>query len=102
MLARLVTSASNPKTIVFFGALFLPFIDPAPIAAPIAIQFVALGGLFHIIDSSSVFLHASTAGRLSNWLSQTGRFATQQRITGSVLLRAAALLSLKGASASAN
>jgi len=97
-----VTSASNPKAIVFFAALFPQFINPATTAAPIVIQFMVLGMLFLIIDGSSVFLYASTAGRLSHWLSQHGRIATQRRITGSVLIGAAALLSLKGAPATTN
>ena len=91
-----VTSASNPKAIVFFAALLPQFVNPAASATPIAIQFMVLGALFLVIDGSSVFLYPSTAGRLSNWLSRNGRIATQRRITGSVLLGAAALLSLKG------
>lgn len=97
-----VTSASNPKAIVFFAALFPQFVDPVAAITPIAFQFAMLGVLFLIIDGLSVFLYAATAGRLSNWLSRKGRAGTQRRITGSVLLGAAALLSLKGAPATSN
>jgi homoserine/homoserine lactone efflux protein len=92
-----VTSASNPKAIVFFAALFPQFVDPSASAAPVAMQFLLLGLVFIIIDGSSVFLYAATAGHLSTWLSKKGRIATQRRITGVVLLGAAGLLSLKGA-----
>jgi threonine/homoserine/homoserine lactone efflux protein len=91
------TSASNPKAIVFFAALFPQFIDPSAGAAPVAMQFLVLGAVFIAIDGSSVFLYAAMAGRLSTWLSKNGRVATQRRITGIALLGAAGLLSLKGA-----
>lgn len=94
-----VTSASNPKAIVFFAALFPQFIDRGPFGANLAGQFLILGALFLIIDGSSVFLYSVTAGKLSTWLAQKRRFRTQRRITGSVLLGAAVLLSLKGAPA---
>jgi threonine/homoserine/homoserine lactone efflux protein len=91
------TSASNPKAIVFFAALFPQFIDPSTAAAPVAMQFLVLGAVFILIDGSPVFLYAAMAGRLSSWLSRKGRIATQRRITGVALLGAAGLLSLKGA-----
>ena len=92
-----VTSASNPKAIVFFAALFPQFIDPSADVIPVAGQFLILGALFLIIDGLSVLLYATTAGRLSEWLSRKGRVATQRRFTGFALLGAAGLLSLKGA-----
>jgi len=97
-----VTSASNPKAIVFFAALFPQFVDPSATAAPIALQFLVLGVVFVIIDGSSVFLYAATAGRLSSWLSKKGRVAAQRRIAGVALIGAAGLLSLKGAPSPSN
>ena len=97
-----VTSASNPKAIVFFAALFPQFIDPSAAASPIALQFLVLGLVFLVIDGLSVLLYAATAGKLAAWLAQKGRVATQRRITGLALLGAAGLLSLKGAPASAD
>lgn len=92
-----VTSASGPKAIVFFAALFPQFIDPSATVLPVAVQFVILGVVFLIIDGLSVLLYAATAGRLSAWLAAKGRITTQRRFTGFVLLGAAGLLSLKGA-----
>ena len=92
-----VTSASNPKAIVFFAALFPQFIDPSASVMPVWAQFVILGVVFLIIDGLSVFLYGATAGQLSTWLSKKGRVATQRRITGIALIGAAGLLSLKGA-----
>ncbi|MDJ0924475.1 MAG: LysE family translocator [Acidimicrobiia bacterium] len=94
-----VTSASNPKAIVFFAALFPQFIDPTASVMPVWAQFVVLGVVFLTIDGLSVFLYGATAGRLSSWLSRKGRVTTQRRITGVALISAAALLSLKGAPA---
>ena len=94
-----VTSASNPKAIVFFAALFPQFVDTSGGGAPIALQFLALGLVFLVIDGLSVLLYAATAGRLSSWLSRKGRVAAQRRITGFALISAAGLLSLKGAPA---
>ncbi len=94
-----VTSASNPKAIVFFAALFPQFVDTSAGGSPIALQFLVLGLVFLVIDGLSVFLYAATAGRLSSWLSRKGRVAAQRRITGFALIIAAGLLSLKGAPA---
>ena len=97
-----VTSASNPKAIVFFAALFPQFIDTSAAALPIAAQFVILGVVFLIIDGASVYLYAATAGQASAWLSKKGRVATQRRFTGVALIGAAGLLSLKGAPTTSN
>ncbi len=97
-----VTSASNPKAIVFFAALFPQFTDPAAAAAPVAAQFLVLGVVFLVIDGLSVLLYAATAGRLANWLSKQGRVTTQRRLTGLVLIGAAGLLSLKGSPSASN
>jgi threonine/homoserine/homoserine lactone efflux protein len=93
-----ITSASNPKAIVFFAALFPQFID-RPGALSVPLQFLILGAIFITLDGLSVFAYSATAGQLSAWLSRKGRVRTQRRITGSALLGAAVLLSLKGAPA---
>ena len=88
-----VTSASNPKAVVFFAALFPQFIDPG---SSLATQLVILGVAYLLVDGSSLLLYAASAGRLSAWLARKGRVRTQRRITGSVLLGAAVMLSVKG------
>ena len=88
-----VTSASNPKAVVFFAALFPQFIDPG---SSLATQLLILGVAYLLIDGSSVLVYAASAGRLSAWLARKGRVRTQRRITGSVLLGAAVVLSFKG------
>ncbi len=97
-----VTSASNPKAIVFFAALFPQFVDPTAGVVPVAVQFLILGVVFLIIDGLSVLFYAATGGRLSAWLSKKGRVTAQRRLTGLVLIGAAGLLSLKGSPATSN
>ncbi len=97
-----VTSASNPKAIVFIAALFPQFVDPAASAMPIAIQFAILGVLYLIIDGLTVLLYAAMAGRAAAWLSKKGRVTAQRRFTGFALIGAAGLLSLKGAPSSSS
>ncbi len=97
-----VTSASNPKAIVFFAALFPQFIDPTASVLPVAAQFVILAVTFLVIDGVSVLLYAATAGRASAWLSKKGRVTAQRRFTGIALIGAAGLLSLRGAPSSSN
>ena len=88
-----VTSASNPKAVVFFAALFPQFIDPG---SSLATQLAILGVTYLVIDGSSVLVYAASAGWLSAWLARKGRVHTQRRIAGSVLLGAAVMLSFKG------
>jgi threonine/homoserine/homoserine lactone efflux protein len=97
-----VTSASNPKAIVFFAALFPQFVDPTAAVVPVGVQFLILGVVFLVIDGLSVFLYAATAGRLSMWLSKKGRVTAQRRFTGLALIGAAGLLALKGSPATSN
>lgn len=47
-LAGFVTSAANPKAIVFFAALFPQFIDPT---RPVAPQLLALGATYLFMDA---------------------------------------------------
>lgn len=94
-----ITSASNPKAVVFFAALFPQFIDPN---GSLVGQLLILGTTFLVIDGASVMLYAATGGRLSRWLAAKGRVGLQRRITGWFLLIAAGLLSLRGAPAGAD
>ena len=89
-----LTSASNPKAVVFFAALFPQFIDPT---SGLALQLVVLGVTFLVLDGLAVAVYASTSNRLAQRLSIGGRMERQERVTGAVLLGAAGLLALKGA-----
>lgn len=86
-----LTSAANPKAIVFFAALFPQFIDAD---APFWRQFAILSVTYILIDG--LFLSAYGIG--SNWI--VARFkgparAWVGRIGGGLVISAAILLSLK-------
>ena len=86
-----VTSASNPKAIVFFAALFPQFINTA---APTTHQFVVLGATFLVVDASFLVGY----GKFASWIA--GRFERHMsrianRVSGGLLILAAVLLGLR-------
>lgn len=87
-----VTSAANPKAVVFFAALFPQFIDPA---SPLWPQLLILGATYLTIDGC--FLAGYGAG--ASWLSVRLKGTATRwvgRISGSCLIGAAAMLGFKG------
>jgi threonine/homoserine/homoserine lactone efflux protein len=86
-----VTSASNPKAIIFFAALFPQFLNPNE---PIAGQLFILGMTYVVLDGFFLALYGSFA----DWLAQ--RFKGQvagylNQLSGAFLIGAAVLLGLK-------
>ena len=86
-----VTSSANPYAVVFFGALFPQFIDPA---APILPQLLILGATYLVVDGTILLLWGwaaiRTLGRVKNL---TGVWIN--RISGALMIGAATLLGLK-------
>jgi threonine/homoserine/homoserine lactone efflux protein len=86
-----VTSAANPKAVVFFAALFPQFIDPALAFWP---QFILLSLTYLIRDG-----HFRTAyGSSASWLAQRLKGKARlwlDRIGGGFMIAAAVMLSLK-------
>lgn len=85
----LLVGASNPKALLFFGALFPQFIDPSVPQAP---QFVVLGVTFVFFELFWLSVYALTAARAKQWLQQPRRALAFNRVTGVVFLLAAGLL----------
>lgn len=86
-----VTSASNPKAIVFFAALFPQFLDPQRALAP---QTLILGATYIVIDGCFLAAYGKGAG----WLAQKlrGRYRVWiDRAAGTGLIAAAVLLGLR-------
>ncbi|GAA6159753.1 LysE family translocator [Ruegeria sp. HU-ET01832] len=86
-----VTSAANPKAVVFFAALFPLFIDGAlpfwPQFAILSVTYLTLDGLFlTAYGGSASWLAARLKGPARLWL---------DRIGGSFMILAAVLLGLK-------
>jgi threonine/homoserine/homoserine lactone efflux protein len=86
-----VTSAANPKAVVFFAALFPQFISADH---PFALQFTILSLTYIAIDGTFLASYGAGAGWLANRLK--GRAAALlDRIGGMFLIGAAVLLGLK-------
>ena len=88
-----ITSAANPKAVVFFAALFPQFINPT---MPLIPQILILGATYIVIDG----LFLSVYGCGANWL--TSRLKSHyrkwvDRVAGASLIAAAILLGLKTA-----
>lgn len=73
---------SNPKALIFLGALLPQFIDRDHPAFP---QIIALGLIFMALASTTDCLYAVLAGRLRHWLSTT-RVRVASRISGVLLV----------------
>ena len=84
------TSASNPKAVVFFAALFPQFIDPSAALWP---QIAILGGTYLFIDGVMLTLYGLVAERALGPLARNPRLLN--RISGSLMIGAASLLALK-------
>ena len=85
----ILVGASNPKALLFFGALFPQFIEPS---APQAVQFLILGLTFICFELFWLAVYALTAARARHWLQQPRRATLFNRATGAVFLLAAGLL----------
>ena len=86
-----LTSAANPKAVIFFAALFPQFINPS---LPLAAQFVMLSATYLSIDAIFLF----TYGKSAHWISTKMNSKHRQRanrISGVLLIVAAVLLGLK-------
>ena len=82
-----LTSAANPKAVVFFAALFPQFIDPD---RPLAVQFCVLAATYVVIDGAFLFAYGAGAGWLAARLRARAGAAAQR--LGAVFLMGAALL----------
>lgn len=81
-----ITSAANPKAVVFFAALFPQFLDPTQ---SITLQCVILGGTYLLIDGIFLCFYGFSAGWLGKRIKKRG--ASILRKVSGVLLIAAAL-----------
>ncbi len=84
-----LVGASNPKALLFFGALFPQFINADVPQAP---QFLVLGATFVAFELFWLTVYALSASRAKRWLQQPRRARLFNRATGGVFLVAAALL----------
>lgn len=86
-----LTSAANPKAVVFFAALFPQFIDAEQ---PFAIQFIILSITYIIVDG----LFLASYGASADWISKkikSNVSSLLDRIGGTFLIGAAMMLGAK-------
>lgn len=83
-----LTSSANPFAVVFFGALFPQFIDPA---LPIWPQLLILGGTYLVVDGAILILWGWIATQSADRL---GGLSTVKlnRLSGALMIGAAILL----------
>ncbi len=86
-----ITSASNPKAVFFFAALFPQFIDPGVAIWP---QLLLLGITYLVIDGAILTLYSASADRIGRKLSG-GMSRWINRLSGTMMIAAAGLLALK-------
>ena len=84
-------SASNPKPIVFFAALFPLFIDQNLSFIP---QVVILGFTYLVIDGISLLIYVHFASRLKNYLENNEKIQLQNKIIGALLIFSGLMLSM--------
>lgn len=84
-------SASNPKAIVFFAALFPLFIDQNLAFTP---QVIILGLTYLIIDGICLFTYVQFASKLKKSLEDKEKVHLQNKIIGYLLIFSGLMLSL--------
>ncbi len=86
-----ITSATNPKAVIFFAALFPQFISQN---APFWPQFLVLSATYVLMDGLFLSFYGATASWIGERVKGSGR-AWLDRIGGTVMIVAAIMLSLK-------
>lgn len=81
---------SNPKALIFLGALLPQFVDRSQPTFP---QIMVLGAIFMTLASATDSMYAVLAGRMRHLLSAT-RVKVVSRISGAVLIAGGIWLSL--------
>ncbi len=87
-----ITSAANPKAVVFFAALFPQFLDPASAVLP---QFAVLSATYLLIDGLFLLVYGRLAASAAARLQGEG-LRLFNRLGGALLIGAAIMLGLRG------
>ena len=86
-----VTSMANPFAVVFFGALFPQFIDPA---LPVLPQLLILGATYLVVDGAILLFWGWLGVRAASFLKRYS-FGLVNKVCGGLMIAAAALLATK-------
>ena len=80
----IVVGLSNPKTIVFFSAIFPQFVDPS--RGPIVLQMLILSVVFVIFGISGDAIYALSAGAARDWFARSPQRIVTIRVIGASLI----------------
>ena len=84
-----LTAITNPKAMLVFTAFFTPFVDPTQHAFG---QILQLGAAALALEAVAVALYAFAGSRLERFVRDARRLALVNRISGTALIVAGALL----------
>ena len=87
----LLVNLTNPKAVVFIGALVPQFIDPAQ---PVAVQYVVIAATLCATDILVMSCYAAAALQLGRWLADVRHLRWQNRIFGAVFITAGSMLAV--------
>lgn len=87
----LLVNLTNPKAIVFIGALVPQFIDPAQ---PVAVQYAVIAATLCATDILVMSCYAAAALQLGRWLADDRHVRWQNRIFGAVFVTAGSMLAV--------
>jgi homoserine/homoserine lactone efflux protein len=80
---------SNPKDLIFFGALFPHFIDPAQAQA---MQFAILALTWTVLDAVIMLGYAMLGNKIAPWIFHRGKARVFQRVSGGMFIVAGGAL----------
>jgi len=87
----LLVNLTNPKAIVFIGALVPQFIDPAQ---PVAAQYAVIAATLCATDVIVMSGYAVLALQMGRWLGEARHICWQNRIFGAVFVTAGSMLAV--------
>ena len=87
----LLVNLTNPKAIVFIGALVPQFIDPAQ---PVAAQYAVIAATLCATDLIVMSGYAVLALQMGRWLGEARHVRWQNRIFGAVFVTAGSMLAV--------
>ncbi|MDE2441535.1 MAG: homoserine/homoserine lactone efflux protein [Betaproteobacteria bacterium] len=91
----ILVNLTNPKAVIFIGALVPQFVDPAQPQAP---QYLVIALTLCLTDMLVMSGYALTAARLGRWLRDPRSIRVQNRFFGGLFVSAGALLAISSRS----
>lgn len=90
-LQGVLVNLTNPKAMIFIGALVPQFVDPAQ---PQATQYLVIAATLCLTDMLVMSCYALAASRLGRWLHDPRSIRAQNRFFGGLFVSAGALLAI--------